>query len=206
MSAMLVLDSGVSRQIVRERKESGIDRYDEVWEGVYVMSPLANLTHQELVDDFCNVFRDVVKKPGLGRVQPGANVSDRRANWKRNYRISDVVVVLSGGRAVDCDTHWFGGPDFLVEIESPDDDIEKKLPFYSKVGVRELLIVDRDTRVLRLFRLTDGNLTLVGQSEPGKAVWLATTVLPLAFRWRANRSKLHIEVKRTDGTAGHWVV
>ena len=206
MSATLVLDSGVSRQLVRERKENGIDLYDEVWEGVYVMSPLANLVHQELVDDFCNVFRDVVKKPGLGRVQPGANVSDRRANWKRNYRIPDVVVVLSGGRAVDCDTHWFGGPDFLVEIESPDDDIEKKLPFYSKVGVRELLIVDRDMRALRLFRLTDGNLALVGRSEPGKAVWLTSAVLPLAFRWRGNRSVPYIEVNRTDGTAGHWVV
>lgn len=206
MTATLVMDSGVSRQLVRERKERGIDRYDEVWEGVYVMSPLANLTHQELVDDFCAVFRDVVKKPGLGRVQPGANVSDRRANWKRNYRIPDVVVVLSSGRAVDCDTHWFGGPDFLIEIESPDDDIEKKIPFYSKIGVRELLIVDRDTRALRLYRLTAGTMVLAGQSEPGQPVWLRSDVVPLAFRCRGNRSKPHIEVKRTDGRSGHWVV
>ena len=206
MSVTLVLDSGVSRQLVRGRKEKGIDRYDEVWDGVYVMSPLASLFHQELVADFCELLREVVKKPGLGRVQPGANVSDRRTNWKKNYRIPDVVVVLDGGRAIDCDTHWFGGPDFLVEIDSPDDDIEKKLPFYSKVGVRELLIVDRDTRALRLFRLVDGTLVLKGQSEPGKSVWLHSEVLPLAFRWRANRTKSHIEVKRTDGRAGHWVV
>ena len=206
MSATLVLDPDVSRQLVRERKETGIDRYDEVWEGVYVMSPLASLSHQELVDDFCGIFREVVKKPGLGRVQPGANVSDRRIHWKRNYRVPDVVVVLNDGRAVDCDTHWFGGPDFLVEIESPDDDIEKKVPFYLKIGVRELLIVDRDTRALRLFRLTDGKLKLAGVSEPGKSVWLTSEVFPLAFRWRANRSKPHIEVKRTDGRGGHWII
>jgi hypothetical protein len=27
--------------LIRERRESGGDRYDEVWDGVYVMSPLA---------------------------------------------------------------------------------------------------------------------------------------------------------------------
>lgn len=206
MSATLVLDSAVSRQLIRDRKEKGIDGFDEVWEGVYVMSPEANLEHQDLAMDFANIFSEVVKKPGLGRVHAGANVSDRRTNWRRTYRVPDVLVVLHGGRAVDCDTHWFGGPDFLVEIESPDDDIEKKLPFYSKIGVRELLIVDRDTRALRLFRLNEGTLVLTGQSEPGKSVWLHSDVLPLAFRWRANRSKPHIEMKRTDGSTGHWVV
>ena len=120
--------------------------------------------------------------------------------------MSDVVVVLNGGRAVDCDTHWLGGPDFLVEIECPDDDVEKKIPFYAKIGVRELLIVVRDTRVLRLFRLADGTLKPVGRSAPGDPVWLASKVLPLSFRCRANRSAPHIDVKRTDGKAGHWVV
>jgi Uma2 family endonuclease len=170
------------------------------------MSPEANLEHQDMAGEFTAIFNDVVKKPGLGRVQPGANVSDRRTNWKRNYRVPDVVVVLQGGCAVDCDTHWFGGPDFLIEIESPDDDIQKKLPFYSKIRVRELLIVDRDTRALRLFRLTGDTMLLVGQSGPGKLAWLQSTVLPLSFRWRANRSKPHIEVKRTDGKSGNWAV
>jgi Uma2 family endonuclease len=206
MSGTLVLDSGVGRQLIRERKEKGIDGHDEVWEGVYVMSPLASLEHQDLAIDFANILSEVVKKPGLGRVHAGANVSDRRTNWKKNYRVPDIVVVLTGGRAVDCDTHWFGGPDFLMEIESPDDDIEKKIPFYSKIGVRELLIIDRDTRALRLFRLAEGTLVLVGQSESGKAIWLQSLVLPLAFRYRANHSKPHVEVKRSDGKTGNWVV
>src|SRR5262245_56749749 len=205
MSATLVLDSSVSRQLIRDRKQKGNDRLDEVWDGVYVMSPEANLDHQDLAGEFIAILSEVVKKPGLGRVQPGANVSDRRTNWKRNYRVPDVVVVLNAGRAVDCNTHWFGGPDFLVEIESPDDDIEKKLPFYSKVRVRELLVVDRDTRALRLFRYSDGAMILAGQSGPGKSGWLTSSIRPLTVRWRANRSKPHIDVKRTDGKAGHWL-
>jgi Uma2 family endonuclease len=206
MSTALVLDRDFSRQLIRERQKRGIDLFDEVWDGVYVMSPLASLEHQDLVLAFAGIFQEVVMKPGLGRVHPGANVSDRRANWKRNYRVPDVVVVLNDGRAIDCGTHWFGGPDFLVEIESPDDDITKKIPFYSKIGVRELLIVDRDIRALRLFRLTEGQFILVGQSGPKQAAWLESQALPLAFRWRANRSKPHVEVKRTAGRAGQWLV
>jgi Uma2 family endonuclease len=205
MSVTLVLDSSVSRQLIRDRKARGIDGLDEVWDGVYVMSPEANLDHQDLAGQFISILSEVVKKPGLGRVQPGANLSDRRTNWKRNYRVPDVVVVLKGGRAVDCDTHWFGGPDFLIEIESPDDDIDSKLPFYAKIGVRELLIVDRDTRALRLFQHSNGAMSLVAQSGPRKAGWISSTVLALAFRWRANRSKPHIDVKRTDGKTGNWV-
>jgi Uma2 family endonuclease len=117
-----------------------------------------------------------------------------------------VVVALHGGRSVDCGTHWFGGPDFLVEIESPEDDIPMKIPFYSKIGVRELLVMDRDTHAIRLFRLTSSELKLAGRSGPGQPAWLRSEVLPLAFRWRANRTRPHVEAKRTDGRTGHWTV
>jgi Uma2 family endonuclease len=206
MSATLVLDNIVSRQVIRDRKERGIDGPDEVWDGVYVMSPEASLDHQDLAGQFIAILSEVVKKRGFGRVQPGANVSDRRTNWKRNYRVPDIVVVLKDGRAVDCNTHWFGGPDFLIEIESPDDDIDKKLAFYSKIAVRELLIIDRDTRALRLFRYSIKEMSLVAQSGPVRAGWIFSTVLPLAFRWRSNRPKPRIHIKRTDGKSGHWVV
>src|SRR5262249_59323091 len=101
---------------------------------------------------------------GGGEVYPGANVSDRRKNWKENYRAPDVVVVLPKSRAVHCGTYLFGGPDFLVEIESPGDDTEEKVPFYGKIGVRELLIVHRDRRTLRLLRHDGRELVLVKPS------------------------------------------
>ena len=202
----IVLDRQISRQLIRQRQRLGIDLYDEVWDGVYVMAPLANLQHQDLDEDFVAILHEVVKKPNLGRVQPGANVSDRRTNWKRNYRVPDVVVVLHGGRAIDCNTHWFGGPDFLVEIESPEDEIEQKIPFYSKIRVRELLVVGRDSRALRLYRLVEDHLVLVGESSQGKNGWLKSEVLPLMFRWRSGRSGPRTEVKRTDSRPGQWMI
>ena len=39
-----------------------------------------------------------------------------------------------------------GGPDFLVEVASPGDRSLDKLAFYEGIGVRELLMVDRDSK------------------------------------------------------------
>ena len=61
------------------------------------------------------------------RIFPGCNVSDRPKRWKKNYRCPDVAVFLPGNPAEDRETHWFGGPDFAVEILSPYDRSREKL-------------------------------------------------------------------------------
>ena len=48
----------------------GGDRYDEVWDGVYMMSPPANDEHQQLVTDFSAVLTFVIKFTGLGEARP----------------------------------------------------------------------------------------------------------------------------------------
>jgi Uma2 family endonuclease len=207
MSRMLVLDGDVTREMIRERRHLGQDRHDEVWDGVYIMPPMPSNFHQDIVSDFTTVCNEVVKHPGLGRVQPGANVSDRRKNWKRNYRIPDVLVVLNEGIAVDCGTHWFGGPDFLIEIRSPDEDPDDKLPFYGKIGVREVLVVDRDSRAMQLLRLEDGQLVVVEPTTWRKQQWLRSEVLPLAFRRIVVRGNgPQVLVRRTDGEKSAWHV
>lgn len=141
--AMLVLDHLFEEQVRADRKERGIDKHDEVWDGVYVMSPLANNEHQEIVFGLNTVLQIVAARTGLGKVCPGVNVSDRE-DWTHNYRCPDVVVFLQGTSAINRGTFWLGGPDFAVEILSEGDRARAKLPFYAKVGVRELLFVDRD--------------------------------------------------------------
>ena len=76
-------------------------------------------------------------------VFPGATSAIAPTNWTKNYRCPDVAVFLPGNPAEDRETHWLGGPDFAVEIVSRDDRSRKKFDFYAKVGVRELLLVDR---------------------------------------------------------------
>src|SRR5438874_617201 len=118
VTRLLIRDAGLIDPLIQERKRKGIDLYDEVWEGVYVMPSMPSLEHQGLVLDLGMIFAEVVKRPGLGQVYPGANVSDRGSDWKANYRVPDLVVVLKTGHAVSHPTHIQGGPDFLVEIES----------------------------------------------------------------------------------------
>jgi Uma2 family endonuclease len=203
-ATMKILDADFCQQLIKDRQAKGIDRYDEVWEGVYVMPPMASNWHQDLVGLLTAIFRSVL--PSEVRVQPGANVSDRREGWEKNYRCPDVVVVLPGSRAVDCGTHWFGGPDFLVEVRSPGDDSEAKLPFYAAVGVRELLIMQRDERTLRLFRHDGSALQPVGISEAKGKDWLPSTVIPFRFHYKSTKEGARTELERTDGVSQHWVV
>lgn len=159
----------------------GGDHHDEVWEGTYMMTPLPNNEHQDFVFELGLVLHEVVGKPGLGVVRT-VNVSDREHGWEHNYRCPDIAVMLKGGRAKNCGTHWVGGPDFLVEIVSPDDNTFDKLPFYSRIGVRELLVIDRDPWELSLYRLQQDSLTLVATARPTDEATVDSEVLPLSFR------------------------
>jgi Uma2 family endonuclease len=206
MARKAILDDDVLDSLLEERKRLGIDLYDEVWEGMYVMPSMPTTTHQKIVADFSDVFTIVVKHPGLGDHYPGANVSDRRRGWKENYRVPDIVVVLKNNKAIDCDTHFMGGPDFLIEIESPGDDTEDKVPFYSKIGVRELLIIQRDKRTARLLRHDGEDLLEVQPSSLDGKQWLVSEVLPLAFRRTTSKGVARTEVRRTDGQPGSWII
>ena len=45
----LVMDPKIEEQLLENRRAWGGDKFDEVWEGVYVMSPLPNNEHQKLM-------------------------------------------------------------------------------------------------------------------------------------------------------------
>ena len=47
--SVVVNDENFANELIAQRQASGADRYDEVWEGVYMMSPIANNEHQALV-------------------------------------------------------------------------------------------------------------------------------------------------------------
>ncbi len=206
VTGLLIRDAGLFDPLIQERKRKGIDRYDEVWEGTYVMPSMPNNAHQLLVGDLGDVFHEVVKKARLGQSYPGANVSDRRKGWEYNHRVPDLLVVLNNSRAIACDTHFYGGPDFLVEIQSPGDDTEEKVPFYARIGVRELLIIPRDKRTQRLLRLEGEELVLVKPTLLEGKEWLVSAVLPLAFRRTVTKGAPRTQVRRTDGKRGRWTV
>ena len=200
-----IRDPELIREFIRHRQQMGADQHDEVWKGVYVVPPLATNAHQNTVQWLSNIVFNVVNLESRGVVLPGANVSDRRDGWSHSFRAPDIVVVFSGSKAVDRGTHWFGGPDFLVEVRSGKADVvEEKLPFYAKIGVRELLVVDRDSRELTLYRSVGETMEPVPMTAIAGKKWLASDVIPLAFRRKTAAGTVQTEVTRTDGKPGNW--
>lgn len=202
--ATLIHDRDLEHRLIARRQRLGLDGFDEVWSGVYVMSPMANIQHQDLVGDLTIVLGVVIRLKGLGSVHPGVNVSDRRDDWKKNYRVPDVAVFLTDTAAIHCGTHWCGGPDLAIEIASPDERCEDKLDFYSAVKTRELLIVNRFPWSLDLYRLADDDLKRVGSSTEPASESLASEVVPLTLRLLPGPDRPLIELCHTDGQ--RWVI
>ncbi len=203
--ATLVTDPYVEKQIRAERAASDADRYDEVWDGVYMMSPLPNPEHQALVAGFIRGLASALGSELAECVLPGVNVSDRLDDWKENYRCPDVTVYLPGNPARLFAAHYQGGPDFLVEIVSADDHSYRKLPFYGTVGVREVLSVDRNPWKLELYRADNKSLQLVGRSDLDTTVSLQSNVLPVSFRLVSGENRPRVEISRIDGAAC-WLI
>jgi Uma2 family endonuclease len=205
--ALLALPTDELKRIVARRRRLGIDKFDEVWDGVYVMSPLADPEHQDIVGEFDSLFRAIVKREGLGLVYPGVNVSDLPLKWRNNYRCPDVAVFLAGNPAEDRGAYWFGGPDFAVEVLSPRDRARKKLGFYARVGTRELLLVDRAPWALELYRLDDGAMRRVGTSTMEHSDTIASAVLPLSFRLIAGETAERPRIEARHDTDGRtWTI
>lgn len=189
----MINDSQLADALIAERKAKGLDRYDEVWEGVYVMSPMANNEHQLLATELSATISTVVDWRNLGRTIAGANVSDRRDDWTKNYRIPDVLVFKNKTSAKDCVTHWLGGPELAIEIASPGDRTLDKLGFYASVGTCELLVIDRKPWKLTLFRLDDhGEFVADSVCEWDEPTRIRLRQFPIEFEFNPQDSTLSV--------------
>ena len=187
----VINDPMMEELLINERQEKGLDKYDEVWEGVYMMSPIANNEHQWLVLKLAQAISNSCGPEDV--VFPGVNVSDRD-DWKYNYRVPDVAVYLKDNPAEDKETFMLGGPDLAVEILSPGDRTLEKLDFYASVNTKEVLIINRDPWQLDLYRHDGKILQHIGSINAESASTLETQSIPLKFRLEGidGRPKFHI--------------
>jgi Uma2 family endonuclease len=146
------------QSLVEHRRQTGAGRLDECWDGVWHLTD-PSATHQRLAGQIYRIHAEAVEDAGRGSVWISINVTDRAVGWLDNHRCPDGAVILAGNRG-----HWIGerqaaylgGPDLVVEILSPGDETPQKLPFYAALGVREVLIIDPETRRPQLLRLVSG--------------------------------------------------
>jgi len=153
----LVLDPQPAwvEQLLEERRRSGADRRDEVWEGVLHVIPPPSVEHERLahglhvlLDPHASALDLVV----VGTV--GIGTED-------DYRVPDLAVLRPGYAA-----QWNRTAALIVEIVSPRDDTWQKLPFYSGHQVDEVMIVAPAERQIHLLGLEpDGDYSPLERSR-----------------------------------------
>lgn len=195
----LVLDREFVREVYALRTRHGNPPHDEVWAGALVLNPLPDNEHRRLCLEFALAFRACTGDDVL----IGANVAGDSLDWLHDFRCPDVVVYLASNPAKDCDTHWVGGPDLVVEVVSPGEDPLLKLDFYSKVNVRELLIVERDPWAIEQYALQNGKLVLVGTATAANGAVLTSGVLPLTLQLVPGAARPAIRIAHT-ATGQTW--
>ena len=201
--AATILDPHLEERLIAERRAAGIDQFDEVWDGVYVMAPWPNDEHQEVATFLSHLLFELVQVPKLGKVRQGINLSDRPEEWTKNFRVPDIVVFLNDGKGVCYDTFWTGGPDFAVEIVSEGEDPEAKFAFYGGLETRELLLIERDPWQLQLYGPEPRGMRLLQETTAdGNAI--VSSVLGLRFSLRRAADGLDLCVEHPDGRS--WVL
>jgi len=131
--------------LLDQRRRTGTDRHDEVWEGVYHMIPVAGIVHSLVAAQLAVLLDAPARASGL------VVGTEFNLGVKDNYRVPDLGVHRNPQPAV-----WVPTAAIAVEILSPDDDTWKKLPFYAQHEVDELLIVDPADRSVTWLALREG--------------------------------------------------
>ena len=133
----------VPESLLAERRSRGLDRRDELWDGVLHMVPPPGDAHQGLSTELVMVLGPLAKRRGLvPRVETGLFRSGG------DYRVPDQLYRHPEAGSV----RGAEGAELVVEILSPQDETLAKLPWYDEQGVREVLVLDPVTRAATLYR------------------------------------------------------
>jgi Uma2 family endonuclease len=152
----LVLDSPTPQleELLEQRRRTGVDTHDEVWEGVYHAIPGPDIAHALVAQQLAVLLDSPARTSGLV-VSTEFNLGSN----KDNYRVPDLGVHRNPQLAV-----WMPTAVIAVEVLSPDDDTWKKLPFYARHEVDELLIVDPAERSVTWLSLREGKYRPIDRS------------------------------------------
>jgi Uma2 family endonuclease len=168
----------ISEHQLAARRRTGLDRWDEMWHGELHMPPAPSDEHQRMLDDLIEFLRPLLRTSRRGTLRSGINVFDDPVKAD-NYRIPDLTFVALGREAIlAADGVRGGAPDAVIEIRSPGDETYEKLPFFAHLGVREVIVIDRDTKRTEVFRLAGSQYVQLQRDREG---WLTSEALDVRF-------------------------
>jgi Uma2 family endonuclease len=142
-------------ELLERRRRSGLDRLDEVWEGVLHVVPAPSHAHANLTQQLAELLAPLARAAGLEPTMAEFNLGQS----EHDFRVPDGGLHRPGAAAM-----WHPTAALVVEITSPEDETWEKLPFYAAHHVDEVLIVDPHKRAIDWLALERGEYQAVGRS------------------------------------------
>jgi Uma2 family endonuclease len=136
----------VPEELLEERRRLGHDKRDELWDGALHLVPPPSSIHDRLIIDLIDALGPIARRRELLRWTAGL------FDAPKNYRVPDLT--LAGRQHVS--KRGLEGAELVIEVLSPYDESRDKFPFYARVGVREVWLIDPKTRATEIHVLHDG--------------------------------------------------
>ena len=172
MTRVLIADDDTARTFIEQRRASGHDLYDEMWDGVYRAVPAGTGLHgfvQAMVTTSLTLRARQLQLACTGPVNIGRELS---------YRVPDAAIMatvpIHGGT-------FFPTALLLVEVRTKPDSTYEKFGFYRDHDVQEIVVAlpdeqrielwARDARPGHTFRLVEDSAVL---QQTGCPSWLAS--------------------------------
>lgn len=152
----LILDPPTAglEELLERRRRSGLDRLDEMWEGVLHMVPAPTHEHGDIESQLHRIIGPLARQAGLTMIGQ-SNLGE----GEHDFRVPDGALHRPGASGV-----WHPTAALVVEIVSPGDETWEKLPFYAEHDVDEVLIVDLTKRSVDWLALGGGEYRPVEHS------------------------------------------
>lgn len=184
----VIREPALIEALMRERRLRGLDRRDEVWEGVLHMVPPASEGHSGGLTELTMFLGPIAKRlGGKVRIEIGIRTS---GSEDRNYRVPDLVYLAPEDLPRQGKVYFEGGgPAVVFEILSRNDDTYRKFDFYASVEVRELVIIDPHERLAEVYRLAGERYLAVAADREGR---IPIQALGVRFERRADEPALFL--------------
>ena len=142
--------------LLERRRRAGVDRLDEVWQGVRHVVPGPSLEHARISTQLAELLGPLARAAGLLLAMSEFNVGES----EHDFRVPDGGLHRPGAAGI-----WHATAAAVVEILSPDDESRQKLGFYAEHDVDEVLLVDPATRTITWLALRDSDYQPVQHSS-----------------------------------------
>jgi Uma2 family endonuclease len=157
--------------LIERRRQAGVDRLDEVWQGVRHMVPGPSFEHAHVAQQLGELLGPLARAAGLVPTMHEFNLGES----EHDFRVPDGGLHRPGAAGL-----WHSTAAVVVEILSPGDESWQKLPFYVEHHVDEVLLVDPAERTVTWLALRDRDYQPVQSSG---LIELGSTQLAELLDW-----------------------